>query len=375
MSIIIKEIFRKISFAIDEIYEKKHKYLLARHYDRVTEARLKTIGGGYNGSKKEFNETVVKYWSKYGIKPKKFCYDFFCAGKSKYDPRYIPNSLYVTEIIPYFNNMPFRDAYVDKAMFNRLLPNVKKPLTVVKNVAGYYYNGDKEELITREEAEKLCWQEEHLIIKPFRSSKGAGIVFYDKNNKTSPSIRSIFDTFGSGFVAQRIIKQHSVLANINKNSVNTVRVVTFHFKGKVHILSTVLRMGGTDSRVDNIAQGGRACPIKPDGYLQDRAVDRKSVWYKETPGGIKYSDIQIPNFNGVIETAKRLHLTLPYFNIIGWDFAVDEAGDPVFIEFNGQAEQNQISCGPTFGDMTEEVLEEVFIKKTLKDVFVKKDFK
>ncbi|MBO4556686.1 MAG: hypothetical protein J5706_07990, partial [Elusimicrobiales bacterium] len=86
--------------------------------------------------------------------------------------------------------------------------------------------------------------------------------------------------------------------------------------------------------------------------------------------GVKYKDFVIPNYIGIIETIKRLHCQLPYFNIVGWDFTVDELGDPVLIEFNLKPAQNQIGCGlPTFGELTDEVLEDVFIKKTLEGAF------
>ena len=40
---------------------------------------------------------------------------------------------------------------------------------------------------------------------------------------------------------------------------------------------------------------------------------------------------------------------------------MDKTGDPVLIEFNVHVPgQNQEICGPTFADLTEEVLAEVF---------------
>ena len=45
-------------------------------------------------------------------------------------------------------------------------------------------------------------------------------------------------------------------------------------------------------------------------------------------------------------------------------FAVGEDGTPVMIEFNIKPGQNQIGGKePSFGDLTDEVLEEVFIRK------------
>ena len=64
-----------------------------------------------------------------------------------------------------------------------------------------------------------------------------------------------------------------------------------------------------------------------------------------------------------------MHKRIPHLNIIGWDFAIGVSGDPVFIELNVYPGQNQNGSGPTFGNLTEEVLEDVFIKKTNIDAF------
>ena len=44
--------------------------------------------------------------------------------------------------------------------------------------------------------------------------------------------------------------------------------------------------------------------------------------------------------------------------------SVDTQGDPVLIEYNTCPGQNQISCGPTFGELTDRVLDEFFNKRT-----------
>lgn len=370
MANIIRKIGRAVSIGIDNICESKRSYLIARKFDREAKIRLKLIKGGYRGSKREFEDYVIKPWAKYGVKPKKFWYDLFCGSKGKYDYRFIPDPLWYLKILSYFNNFPIFNAYADKGILSRILPDVKKPETVVKNIAGYYYNGDKEQLITQREAERLCEQEYHLIIKPYRGSEGKGIIFYDKDNPDRPTVRDIFNSLKFGFVVQKIVRQHKDFARLNKDSVNTLRVLSFHFKGNVHILSAQLRIGGKGVRVDNVSSGGSACPVHTDGRLYEKAVNRQSKWSEISPSGVKYKDFVIPNYIGIIETIKRLHCQLPYFNIVGWDFTVDELGDPVLIEFNLKPAQNQIGCGlPTFGELTDEVLEDVFIKKTLEGAF------
>ncbi|WP_458463041.1 sugar-transfer associated ATP-grasp domain-containing protein, partial [Paenibacillus sp.] len=271
----------------------------------------------------------------------------------------------------YFNNLIMRRAYGDKCMYSKILRDVKKPETIVKNIATYFYDGDGDHMITRAEAIRLCESEEHLIFKPSLDSAGGhGISFYDRDDKNSPRIEDLFEEFGVNFVVQRLVKQHPDLAKIHASSLNTVRVMSFHFQGEVHILSAQLRMGGGAARIDNISAGGCACAIKPDGWLYEKSVTRKSEWTDTHSSGIKFKDIRVPNYEGILATAKRLHCELPYYNIIGWDFAVDVDGNPVFMEFNIMPEQNQIgSAMPAFGDLTETVLEEVFIKKTLKEAF------
>ena len=68
-----------------------------------------------------------------------------------------------------------------------------------------------------------------------------------------------------------------------------------------------------------------------------------------------------------METVRTLHVKMAHFKIIGWDIAIDRQGRPVLIDLNTPPGQNQHSCGPTFGDLTERVLEDVFLTKSLKD--------
>ena len=170
------------------------------------------------------------------------------------------------------------------------------------------------------------------------------------------------------FIVQKLVKQHDDLKAINPTSLNTLRVMSFFFQGKVHILSAQLRMGSGGARVDNYSSGGYACNVQMDGRLSERAVSSNG-WATEHPSGIAFKDIVVPSFDRVIEIINEEHKKIPYLNIIGWDFGIDENGDPVFIEMNEGPQDNQNGSGPTFGDMTEDVLDEVFIKKSNRNAF------
>ena len=99
--------------------------------------------------------------------------------------------------------------------------------------------------------------------------------------------------------------------------------------------------------------------------MTEKGVNRKAEWVTENQHGIRFADVIVPSYDKIIAMIKEQHLKLAHFKLIGWDFSVNVKGEPVFIENNVCPGSNQITCGPTFGDLTERVLEEVFVKKTL----------
>ena len=127
----------------------------------------------------------------------------------------------------------------------------------------------------------------------------------------------------------------------------------------------ILRIGGGGARVDNIGAGGYSCAINPDGSLSKRAVNRKSEWVESNQDGLRFETVTVPNYAEAVALVKKMHTSLPHFKIVGWDIGISKDGEPTLIEFNSNPGQNQYSCGPTFGDLTDRVLEDVFIKKSL----------
>lgn len=333
--------------------------------------RIKMIGGGYKGSRKEFNDTVVEFWKPYHVKPARYWYTLYCAQLDHYDPRYIPDSIWYGKIYPYFNNIIGRNTYADKGFFDTLFSDLKRPVTVVKNMAGHFYDGEMN-LMSREEALEKCLSVGHWAIKSSTNSGGGkSVQFFDLTGEDDQQkIEKLFEDYHVNFIVQELVEQHPELARIHAKSLNTVRVQAFFFKDQVHILSAQLRMGSGDSRLDNVSSGGCACAIGEGGWLVGKAVTRKSEWTDHHESGIYFKDVCVPSYDKILETVKRKHKQLPYFGILGWDFAVDKEGDPVFVEINVTSEPNQIASGPTFGNLTEEVLKEVFINKTMKDYFI-----
>ncbi|MBQ3252728.1 MAG: hypothetical protein IJB02_05780 [Oscillospiraceae bacterium] len=332
---------------------------------RKAKLRLKRMNGGF-ACDKEYKEIVLPYWKKYGYKPGKIWYKIYSNREQKVDPRYIPDDLYYGELIPYFSNSQFRRFGEDKCYHDVWIPDIKRPQTICKNIAGVYYDADMNPVTKAQAIAMVLAFEDEFLIKPsIDTGEGRLIQFFTKETATEASVEAAFDGMKANFILQAAVKQHPVLSQLNPSSLNTMRVITFFFEGEVHVLSCILRVGAPNSKVDNVGAGGYACAIKADGSLNDKAVNRKAEWVEETSTGIKFAGIRLPEFERVVDAVKKAHRRMAHFKLIGWDMSVDVDNDPVFIEYNTCPGANQNTSGPTFGDLTEKVLEEYFITRTL----------
>lgn len=344
-----------------QCYQKIDLYMEAQKARSSCRMQLGRLKGGYNGSDRSFREEVLPFWSRFGIKPRKMWYDLYCYSDGKYDPLYIPGDLYWQRVYPALNKVAFRRAYTNKCFYDTLFPYLKKPRTIICNINGMYFDGDRQ-IISKDEAVRLLDNSGSYVIKPaFYSGGGRDIYFHVRDSGEVTDTAALLSRYKSDYIVQELLEQHDVLAKIHPESVNTIRTISFLFGGEVHISSSVLRMGTSGARMDNIAAGGMACPIGLDGRLGKYAVDREIRWLEVHPSGTVLEKVQVPAYDKILECVKRAHMDVPHFRIIGWDFAVCKLGEPVFIEYNGAPDLNQVSCGPLFGDMTEAVLEHIFL--------------
>lgn len=344
------------------VYQKVDLFAEARKARNSCRRQLAAIKGGYRGSNHLFRSQVLPFWKKYGIKPKKMWYDLYCFKDEEYDPRYIPEDLYWQKIYPAFNKPSFRHAYTDKCFYKQLFPYLKHPRTILRNSNNCFFDGSGN-IISFDLAKSLLESEQRFVIKPaIYSGEGVDIFFYERD-ANNIDLQGLMKSYGSNYIVQEVVAQHRILASIHQKSLNTIRVISFLFQGKVHISSSILRMGVGGSRLDNVSAGGLACPILPDGRLEKKAMNKHSQWMTSHPEGVVFAKIKIPSYEGILEAIRRAHKDIPHFRIIGWDFSIDESGDPIFIEYNGAPAMNQVSCGPLFGDLTEPVLNTIFLNE------------
>ena len=316
----------------------------------------------------EQEEAVKEFWKPYcRVDTDWVRYYTYITGR--FDPRYIPNDLEYTKIDQHFNNRKLGYGFNDKNYYSLIFPGIKQPKTVVRKIGDLLFDEEYRKIDMEKAAELLAARPE-VIVKPSQESGGGrDIKFYDTNTEAEALKQVLLDKNEKNIIIQDIVKQHQELAKMHPQSLNTVRVYTLMLEDGVHVLSSSLKMGAGDSRLDNVERNsGIIVGVKENGELMESAYfDLYSGKTTDRhPGGMLLSEIKVPEFDRMIETVKRAAQYTGNFRLVGWDMSVDENGEIVLIEANmrkGGVGPIQCEHGPFFGELTEKVLDEVFGRK------------
>lgn len=349
--------------SIDQMVQKilinrEEKYFLKMIRHSMKSYPMKPLTAGQKAEvkaffKKHIGHEVSTEWHQY-----------FYSRNGFWSEKYIPTSIYNTEILWRLNKFQFRYAYADKGTYDSTFYDINRPRTIIKNVNGYFYDGQHQHPLTEAEAVERCSNLKEAIIKPtLGGTWGIGVKLIQSTDgivtDTNHSIKDLFASYKQCYIVQERLEQHPDLAKLNPTSLNTIRVMSYHRGEEVVILYAVIRIGRKGKIIDNETAGG----IKADIDLQTGRIMGCAMG-SPTEGRMPLTDVgtptdnyQIPCFDRVLEAVKEMHLRVPYFNLIGWDMSVDKDGKPTLIEWNSAPQLSQVGHGPAFGDLTEEILD------------------
>lgn len=311
-------------------------------------------------------QEILSFWEPYRKVNKELDYFAFynanCSDKSqlKY---YIPDVIFHSEIDRYFTDARRCDLLDDKNLYDLYFYDVNRPRTVIRRINGEFFDGDYQR-ITLDQALKLCIDAQQVVSKEAMLSLGGhGVHFFDMTQDSVEELKNCL-TRTDNINVQQVITQHESLSKIHDKSINTVRIMSLFLDGKVTILSSVLRMGRDGSRVDNACSGGIVCGINDDGTLKEFAFNTRGVHWDHHPQGLKFKGYKIAGYERCCEMVEKLSGRLyTASQLVSWDFAVGEDGEPILIEVNftwGEIDFHQLCNGPILGDLTEEVLSRVY---------------
>lgn len=355
---IVKRLFNKIEYAYDlkkwkRVITKNNKNL--KHHRKLTREQKKEVQAFYKGL--------------IGRRVPLYSHEYFYSRTGFFTKEYVPTNLYHCELVRKSNFYPFMYFYTDKNMQEVLLEKENTVHVILKNMNGYYYYEGSP--VSEEEAIQLCSNMDKAIIKPSLYSKGTGVkaisVKDGISNINGLTIEQVFKKYSKNFVIQECVKQHEKMAALNPSSVNTIRVLSYRSGMEVLIIYSVVRIGRLGQVVDNQSAGGISTTITDDGKLGKEAFGGYSEDnILKTDTGIVLEGYEIPSYDKVINMVKRLHLKLPYANIVGWDVAIQEDGEPVLIEFNTNPGLSQSAFKSGMGKYTERIIKELWSRPNSK---------
>lgn len=303
------------------------------------------------------------YMSMTGKKIPLYCHEYFYSRTGYFTKEYVPNNLYHVDLVPRANNHKLQSAYGDKNMCDILFSGENVAHSILKNMNGYFYFEGKP--VSKEDAVRLCGNLKNVIIKPSRLSEGKGVQLFSATEGVTTldgkSISQVFKEYKKDYLIQECVKQHRDMAALNPTSVNTMRILSYRSGMEVLIIYSVVRIGRSGAVVDNQCAGGISTTISKDGKLGKEAFGGFSTDnIEKTDTGIALEGYQLPSYDKAVEMVKRLHLRLPFFNILGWDVAIQEDGEPVLIEFNTNPGLSQSAFKSGMGEYTERIIRELW---------------
>lgn len=273
------------------------------------------------------------------------------------NPKYIPEEIFVSDIEPTLNHTKTVEYLTYKSFYNHWFPGNIFPEDYFHNVDGEWLDSDLNP-VDFSDIEFISGKLNYpVVVKPNRDSYGGQNVYFPRNkDELATLIRN-----KKNFLVQERIRQGSFYEQFNKSGINTLRVNIYRSvkDNNLHIVNVVLRMGVGGS-LDNETAGGIVTMIRQDGAMNGFAVDKYGKKYIEHPDtGARFTQ-EIPDFEGLKETALKIAGKIFYAGVVCLDLCYDSERRWRMIEVNingGTIRFAQYHGSLFFGEFTDEVYE------------------
>ena len=356
---IVNKIWRRLYGRID-------RFALRSDLQRRSEfANNRSLKLGQVELTKEEENRVKEIWGE------KVCLIPFQAYKSfcgKFDPYYVPDDYY--DYAEHVFNLRWAAFFLQhKSNLKLILPSENRAKVLLQKIDGHFVNEDNVEIVASEAKTILsnCPEFMAKVARGTGGGKGVQKIVWDNISDKESVLKEIMEPIDMEY--EYVLRQNDFMSMFNPDSVNTIRFVTLNINGSCTVLSAFLRMGTKGSYVDNLSGGGGVLVgIGQDGFLSEFGVDKHFSKKFESPTGVAFKGVQIPNYEQIKSEIRGFHQRIPYANLIGWDVTLDETGNVIVIEVNldsALVEAHQIFNGPIFGDRLEEVMTYIESRKPL----------
>ncbi len=326
---------KRIKSEIEIFLEKRiHRKKLQAEIKKFKDPRRVAIYSSVQLTPEQKKQIDDLFSVHYGMKVPYIWHRHFTAFTGRFDPRYIPETLFIPEYERYMNpDQNYINVFADKNVLAMIAKGVgiRMPETVASRANGVLRDSNYH--IIRWDNLVDLLPEETCFAKPtIDSDSGKGCMLIEKKQT---DLISTLKTMGNNFVIQERIVCSDSIRKINPSSVNTFRVMTYFWDGKIQCAPVIMRIGRNGSFLDNAHAGGLFIAVNQDGTLHKTAFTEFKISFTEHPDThVVFDGYKIDNFDKVIESAKRIHAAMPQLGVVNWDFTIDKDETPVLIEAN-----------------------------------------
>lgn len=169
---------------------------------------------------------------------------------------------------------------------------------------------------------------ESYFVKPNSASCGRGC--YKVCNHHYVDTQAADDTefkkliMDKGSVLEELIDQDDTMKQWNPSSVQTIRMNTILNSKGFYVFPAALRIGKENAVVDNIALGGYVAIIDENtGVIVSEAISYRREMYNNCN---KLKGWRIPEWESLLDMARKIHEEMPHQKYVGWDFAYTKSG-------------------------------------------------
>lgn len=370
----VKKTLRKFLRTGKKIVKKLYANLLIhrnkkREVKKFKDPRRVAIYSKINLTNEQRKQIDDFYLKNYGKKIPYTWHRHFTAFTGNFDYRYFPELLYIPVFEKFMNyKKGFCQALSDKNFLTIIAKGigVKMPETIVSKTAGLLRNSNYEP-ISYEAFLTIINNKGDFFVKPSVDScsgRGCfiinivdGVDMYSLKN-----IDEIYHELGNDFVIQERLKCHNSIRKIYLNSVNTFRIISYRWGNEIEHMPIIMRIGQGGSHLDNAHAGGMFIALDDDGTMHKTAFTEFKKEFTEHPDThLVFEGYKIDLLPNVLDSAIKMHASIPEIGVVNWDFTIDEDGEPILIEANVNGGSIWLSemahgCG-CFGEKTAEVLQ------------------
>ena len=251
---------------------------------------------------------------------------FHFYGKSIMEKQTYVSSVMRAQVIETLNPQHIKDMFNNKfAAYSALSKYYGREIVLV--------DGEN----ARDIFKDFCARHKTFVKKNNYDALGRGVEKIEITPQTD--VDALYDELSEGgklIILEELISAHDEIKKLNKDSVNTVRIITYVKNYNAEVISTFMKIGRQGAFVDNGGAGGILVHIdKENGVLDSNGIDERGIVYETHPdNGYQFNGIQLPDWDKALRLAKKIALEIKDARFIGWDFTYTDEGKWVVVEGN-----------------------------------------